>query len=508
MSSTTANSTVITNTVTGAFLSNITNYCGQTLPVIGARIKCSVPAGVVGVLGYRFKITNNVTNAFTTVDNSVASFNMTMASGFSYGTSYTIQVAVLVDGFAHPYSVGCVITTPSIPITQPTALCGQTLAALNTRIFASTVSGAQLYRWRVALSTAPTTYFFHTTNSSSFRLTNVAGLNVTFGKTYLVAVQSEVLVNGVLTVSDYSSIPCSISTPSVSSVSVSANQCGGTLNSILDAIFVNSVPNASSYTYRVRKVGTTTDYNYTTNFTSFKLSDVTGLSLTHESSYEVSVSVRIIIDGVNYDSPFSTPCTISTPLFPSVGLVESQCSDGAEPIAGPYQVSSMSEAIYCDFVSGASYEFVLQKSVEGELVGSPIVVPRLGNFFRLNMVPGIESGVAYVVYVRLIYYGNGPEGKDCLIATPSPSLRIVATGFTAKAYPNPFANNFLLDLSTESSSPVSIKVYDMVGRLVDSRESKASNLNSLAIGDQYPSGVYNVVVTQDEEVRTLRVVKR
>ncbi|MFC4511274.1 hypothetical protein ACFO28_13220 [Flavobacterium buctense] len=48
----------------------------------------------------------------------------------------------------------------------------------------------------------------------------------------------------------------------------------------------------------------------------------------------------------------------------------------------------------------------------------------------------------------------------------------------------------------------------MVGRLVDSRESKASNLNSLAIGDQYPSGVYNVVVTQDEEVRALRVVKR
>ncbi|MFC4511275.1 beta strand repeat-containing protein, partial [Flavobacterium buctense] len=86
LSTTTADSNVITNTVTGAYLSNITNYCGQTLPVIGTRIKCSVPVGVVGVLGYRFKITNNVTNAFTTVDTSVASFNMTMASGFSYGT--------------------------------------------------------------------------------------------------------------------------------------------------------------------------------------------------------------------------------------------------------------------------------------------------------------------------------------------------------------------------------------------------------------------------------------
>ncbi|MFC4511209.1 hypothetical protein ACFO28_12890, partial [Flavobacterium buctense] len=86
LSTATADSNVITNTVTGAYLSSITNYCGQTLPVIGTRIKCSVPAGVVGVLGYRFKITNNVTNAFTTVDTSVASFNMTMASGFSYGT--------------------------------------------------------------------------------------------------------------------------------------------------------------------------------------------------------------------------------------------------------------------------------------------------------------------------------------------------------------------------------------------------------------------------------------
>ncbi|MFC4511288.1 beta strand repeat-containing protein, partial [Flavobacterium buctense] len=60
LSASTVDSNVITNTVTGVYLSNITNYCGQTLPVIGSRIKCSVPVGVVGVLGYRFKITNNV----------------------------------------------------------------------------------------------------------------------------------------------------------------------------------------------------------------------------------------------------------------------------------------------------------------------------------------------------------------------------------------------------------------------------------------------------------------
>ncbi|MFN3754486.1 hypothetical protein [Flavobacterium sp.] len=48
----------------------------------------------------------------------------------------------------------------------------------------------------------------------------------------------------------------------------------------------------------------------------------------------------------------------------------------------------------------------------------------------------------------------------------------------------------------------------MVGRLVEQRESKVSNMSNLTIGEQYPSGVYNVVVTQDETVQTLRVVKR
>jgi hypothetical protein len=28
------------------------------------------------------------------------------------------------------------------------------------------------------------------------------------------------------------------------------------------------------------------------------------------------------------------------------------------------------------------------------------------------------------------------------------------------------------------------------------------------IGDRYPSGVYNVVITQGQEVKTLRVVKK
>ena len=89
--------------------------------------------------------------------------------------------------------------------------------------------------------------------------------------------------------------------------------------------------------------------------------------------------------------------------------------------------------------------------------------------------------------------------------------RAVATGkvpFGAAAYPNPFANNFMIDVTTRSESVVQLKVYDMIGRLIDQRDVQVSNLETSPIGDNYPSGVYNVVVTQGDEVKTVRVVKR
>jgi hypothetical protein len=33
-------------------------------------------------------------------------------------------------------------------------------------------------------------------------------------------------------------------------------------------------------------------------------------------------------------------------------------------------------------------------------------------------------------------------------------------------------------------------------------------MNNQEVGNSYPSGVYNVIVTQGEEMKTLRVIKR
>ncbi|MDI1318561.1 T9SS type A sorting domain-containing protein, partial [Flavobacterium sp.] len=74
--------------------------------------------------------------------------------------------------------------------------------------------------------------------------------------------------------------------------------------------------------------------------------------------------------------------------------------------------------------------------------------------------------------------------------------------------PNPFANNFMVDVKTSSESVVTMKVYDMVGRLIEQREVRVLDLETTTIGDRYPSGVYNVVVSQEDSVETVRVVKR
>jgi len=48
----------------------------------------------------------------------------------------------------------------------------------------------------------------------------------------------------------------------------------------------------------------------------------------------------------------------------------------------------------------------------------------------------------------------------------------------------------------------------MIGKLVESKEISVSELGTQELGSRYPSGVYNVIVSQGENAKTLRVIKR
>jgi hypothetical protein len=86
--------------------------------------------------------------------------------------------------------------------------------------------------------------------------------------------------------------------------------------------------------------------------------------------------------------------------------------------------------------------------------------------------------------------------------------RLAKVPFAVVAYPNPYSSAFQLDVNTTETAGIDITVYDMVGRLVEQRSVSVNEIETVAIGERYPSGVYNVVVTQGEQTKALRVVKR
>jgi hypothetical protein len=57
-------------------------------------------------------------------------------------------------------------------------------------------------------------------------------------------------------------------------------------------------------------------------------------------------------------------------------------------------------------------------------------------------------------------------------------------------------------------STITYQVYDITGKLLESRAVNSSELGTHAIGDSYPSGMYLVVARQGEHTQTFKMIKR
>jgi hypothetical protein len=55
---------------------------------------------------------------------------------------------------------------------------------------------------------------------------------------------------------------------------------------------------------------------------------------------------------------------------------------------------------------------------------------------------------------------------------------------------------------------MSISVYDMLGKRIEGKNFQAADYTNLQLGGNYPVGMYNVILNQATEQRTLRVIKR
>jgi hypothetical protein len=144
--------------------------------------------------------------------------------------------------------------------------------------------------------------------------------------------------------------------------------------------------------------------------------------------------------------------------------------------------------------------------------GSPVVYEVAAYNFKLS-----QTGVAvlydtnYAIRVAAKINGVwGNYGASCTITTPSAPApaRLKAKTFEISAYPNPFDTAFNLSLETPNKEDVTIAVYDMMGKLVETHQVNPMEVANLQIGNNFAAGIYNVIVSQANEMQAIRLIRK
>lgn len=413
----------------------------------------------------------------------------TVYAAMSTPASYT-ATATTVLGCTRQATASYTMTTSGCPSTTnvQTALCGATLSTINQQIFANLVSGAQGYRFRVTDLTTNEVQSIDR-NLRVFQLTQLT--NYAFDRSYRVEVS--VRLGGVW--QPYYGAACTVTTPSALT-QVQAAQCGSTLTTINDVIYANNVPFATGYKFRITNLLTSAQEEIERPLRDVRITNISNPEF--NTTYSVEVAVRNT-DGAYL--PYGPACNITTPSFPTSQLQLSQCD---------VVITNPNAVIYADSYPGATtYRFRFVNTG----LGYTYQFDKPLRSFELNTVPGLLPGETYSVQVSIEIGGEfGPFGKVCTLTTPggarSTEPAVKSVEFQVTASPNPFADNFKLDVKTSTDESIQVVVYDMLGKQIEVRNVTVSSITDLEVGTNYPAGVYNVIVSQGGDVKTLRVIKR
>jgi hypothetical protein len=274
-------------------------------------------------------------------------------------------------------------------------------------------------------------------------------------------------------------------------------------------ITVSGYQPTSSFEWQSSSDGTT--WNYVTNGSGFTTDSYTTPNLDSTTYYRVLVNTPYACYSF---SPVHTVTVVPNNLIGGVILVNgnnvgsttgsgnwyNQCISGTFDLSlSGYSPGSTFQWMESDDYTGPGYHDIL--GATGNTYSPAGMVPTPDHvhtpFYAVRVSsPGLCGCYTYSTSLRVWYDGS------CRTAMSTTDK------FNVVSSPNPFISNFSLNLTTSSQELVQIKVFDMLGKLVEEQEVKPIDVSALKIGtSNYPSGVYNVIVTQGAEKKTLRVIK-
>lgn len=379
--------------------------------------------------------------------------------------------------------------------------CGSTLSNATTLVFCNVVSGANGYRFEV---TGPNGV---QTIDKSLNFFNISELsNFTYATTYSVRVMAKSSITNIWV--GYYSAACNYTLASSTTNSSNIlNLCGQTLSTIGATLTAKTIPGALGYRFRIinQNNGQVQIVDKTTN--TITLTQL--LSFHYATSYSIDVATRNTSSFPSNPS-FGATCIVRTPNIPT--LTALYCNKSVLTKTTAITTPSMSSA--------TGYRFEVTRWTDSSLsqAVSVCVIDRTSYSFNFNQINNYAPSTYYTVRVSVKTSGSFPAnangqtiyGESCRIFSPmfSRLSSTVNDDFDVKLIPNPFDYQFNINLQTSSASSVEVKIYDAVGRQLENLMVEPENVPSLTIGQRYPSGIYNVIITQDNNQKVLRIIKK
>ena len=240
--------------------------------------------------------------------------------------------------------------------------------------------------------------------------------------------------------------------------------------------------------------------------------------------------------GVNevLEMPASTPTTITISANPLTSLRTSdQCASGPR-----YRGAVVASLPWVCGVTNWRWRFTEVNPLNLQTVGLPIEQNRgaASNYITLSAITALQYGKTYAVQTSPIYtytgtnYQWGPVTYLCIIGSAgmitdasqgasqdsekdSPkdvlqdASQDVAQGFELSVYPNPtHGDGLTLSLSGITSDNVQVKVYDALGRKIESKRYVVDGTlqTELNFNKELSNGLYILEVTNEDVRRSVR----
>ncbi|MCB0395300.1 MAG: hypothetical protein KDD36_01525 [Flavobacteriales bacterium] len=372
---------------------------------------------LTGATAYGF-ILADTASSFTTTwwrDDTDGMLPLGEVDSLEYGTVYEVRVRAVLGGDTTYYGSTCTISIESHPVTKlSTTWCDATDVEIGDTLQVDTIAKASAYLFAIEDTVTGQEFkAFHMRDSSDGKLPLVDVEGLTYGRTYLVSVQS-IVGEEISAWGD----TCEITLIEHPTTQLNIFWCDSNDISLSDTLAADIVPGASIYEFVIEDTVTGATYTQT----HFR-NDADGLliladvdSMTYGHTYRVFIRTYAGDD----TSAYGDTCHIGIIDHPTTQLQEQWCDSSGV---------ALNDTVTADTVGAAwRYEFAIMDSATAFATtymnddGNPLLF--------LGEVDSLFYKKTYLVAVRTYVAGDTSAwGDTCKIRTPDevPSTTLTST---------------------------------------------------------------------------------